>query len=210
MMRSVVAVGLAGLATTAFGQEEFSLSLVPSAATVTGSFTVGVYGDSSFGTHMLGGSFGLEIDSVCFPDSVTDVQWSPASWSSFNTDGGYADNGTYNQVIFGQLVIPGVPPFDVPAPGSELGSLIGTFSVSVEPLAFDRYELQLVVSDGPFSLEALDINTGETMRDTDGVLLLGGATVGSLCPSPGACSLLAISGLATTRRRRSVSTHIKE
>ncbi len=209
-MRSIIARGFAGLATIAVGQEQFSLSLVPSGSSATGNFTVGVYGDSSFGTHMLGGQFGMEITPLCSPDSIVDVQWSPASWSAFNTDGGYDGDGGYGPVIFGQLVIPGVPPFDVPAPGSELGGLIGTFTVEVELFSFDRYQMDLVLIDGPFSLEVIDINTGETMRDTAGTLLLGSAEFGSLCPSPGVCSLLAFSGLAATRRRRSESTHIEE
>jgi hypothetical protein len=79
-----------------------------------GSFTVTVFGDADTGSHLLGGAFGLSSDSAL----IDSMSWTNAAWSAFNTDGGYAGNGNYNEVIFGQLVIPGIFP---PAPGSELG-----------------------------------------------------------------------------------------
>lgn len=197
MKRAVSAIALAGIAMSAPAQD-FSLSLVPVTATIEcapGSFDIEVYGDATVGTHMLGGGFGLQSNS----SSIADMTWTPASWSLFNTDGGYAGNGNYNTVIFGQIII-GIPPFDVPPPESALGSLIGTFTVSIvdpqpEIMQFDLIGLS------PFSLEVVDVNTRETFRSSDGNLILNGTSI-LLCPSPSAIALFSLSGLVATGRRR--------
>ena len=193
-------VGVAGLASAASAQNTFSLSLFTAAPTVdtTGgevTFDIDVVGDASIGTHMLGGAFALQSNS----DLVVDMSWASASWDSFPTDGGYAGNGNYNQVIFGQLVIPGVPPFDVPAAGSELGSLIGTYSVTLAANAMGIIDFSLVPQD-PFSLEVLDVDSGLLYRSSDGELVLEGVTI--ITPAPSALALLGVSGLVCARRRR--------
>ena len=103
MKNAVALIAVAGIASVAAAQN-FSLSMTPSVSQTVegGNFTVTVYGDADMGSHILGGAFGLSSDSALI-DSMT---WSPAAWSAFNTDGGYAGNGNYNEVIFGQLVIP--------------------------------------------------------------------------------------------------------
>lgn len=176
----------------------FSLTLVPSTATVDTSggaatFTVTAYGDGGFGTHMLGGSFGMANNG----DSgvVQSMSWSPAAWSSFNTDGGDAGDGNYNDVIFGQLVIPGIFP---PAPGSELGSAIGSFTVTVDGAG--TVDFQMLASSGPFSLELVDAASGATAQD-GGTVSLGGATI-NVVPAPSAMALLGLGGLVAGRRRR--------
>lgn len=198
MNRVVTAAAIAGCASIAAAQN-FSLSLVPSVQTVDTSggpaiFTVSVYGDADYGTHLLGGAFSLQSDSAC----IVDMSWDNAAWSVFNTDGGYAGNGNYNQVVFGQLVIPGIFP---PAPGSELGSVIGTFVVTVDGGTGGQLDMQLVAGS-PFTLETVDAVTGNTFQSSSGTLSLGSATVYTCIPTPGACSALMIAGLATSRRRR--------
>ncbi len=200
-MKSTLAlVALAGLASAAAAQD-FTLSITgapmdidTTAGDVT--FTVDIMGDASVGTHFLGGSYYLNSDSAF----VTDMQWTNPSWSSFPTDGGYAGNGNYNQVIFGQLVIPNVPPFDVPAPGSELGGSLGTFQITVAGGSFGTLDLSLD-SASPFTLEVVDINTGETFQSVNGNLFLNGASV-NLVPAPSAMALLGLGGLVAGRRRR--------
>ena len=199
-MKTIALAAVAGLASVATAGNSFSLTLVPSASTVdvsggAATITIDVIGDSSFGTHMLGGAFSIGSGSGL----VTNMAWSPASWSSFNTDNGYAGNGDYNDVIFGQLVIPGVPPFDVPAPGSELGSSIGSFTVT-----FDGGSGVVdfgLMAGSPFTLEVLDLNSGTTAQSVNGSLTLNGASI-NVVPAPSAMALLGLGGLVAGRRRR--------
>ncbi len=190
-----IVFSLAGLASSTSAQN-FSLSIVPSSLTADTSggsavVTATVYGDADVGTHLLGGSFALESNS----QNVQNITWTPASWSAFNTDGAYAGSGNYNQVIFGQLVIPGIFP---PAPNSELGGEIGTFEITLTGLGQAHFQL---VAGSPFTLETVDAITGSTAIDTSGTLSLGSASFGIL-PAPGGLSLFALGGFYLSRRRR--------
>lgn len=202
MKNAMCVFAVAGLVGSASAQD-FSLSIAGAPTTVGATFgvtiTIDIIGDASVGTHMLGGSFALEI--VGGNSTVLDMTWIPAAWSAFNTDGGFDGNGNYNQVIFGQLVIPGVPPFDVPAAGSELGSLIGSFQIEISAInGFIALDLFLVAQD-PFSLEVLDVVTGETFQSSAGNLALNGASIYML-PTPSSLALIGLGGLAASRRRR--------
>lgn len=195
-MKTIAIAALAGLATAAAAQD-FSLTLVPSVGTVDTSggaatFTVTAYGDASFGTHILGGAFGISASSG--GDTVQGMSWANAAWSVFNTDGGDAGNGNYNTVIFGQLVIPGIFP---PAPGSELGSAIGSFTVTVDGAGVLVLDM---TAGSPFSLEAVDSVSGQTMND-GGTVSLGSATI-NVVPAPSAMALLGLGGIVAGRRRR--------
>ena len=195
-MKTIAIAALAGLATAAAAQD-FSLTLVPSTMTVdtTGgaaTFTVTAYGDASTGTHLLGGSFGIAASGDA--GVVQDMSWGAAAWSAFNTDGGYAGNGNYNAVVFGQLVIPGIFP---PAAGSELGAAIGSFTVTVDGAGVLNLDM---TAGSPFSLEVVDANTGATANDA-GTASLGSATI-NVIPAPSAMALLGLGGLVAGRRRR--------
>ena len=195
--RAITCFAFAGIASGAVAQN-FSLSIVASKSTIgpTGSFTLSVYGNADVGTHMLGGSFGLTSDS-----SVIDsMSWTPAAWTVFNTDNGYAGDGNYNDVIFGQLVIPNVPPFDQPTPGSELGSLIGHFTVVLNSFGEAILDFQLNAGS-PFTLEVIDIDTGVVTNNTQGTLFLGSTRV-IYVPGPGAAPFIGCLGLLAARRRR--------
>lgn len=193
---AVLLAGFAGLASQAAAQN-FSLTLASSFATLDpsgGTFTVTVYGDADVGTHMLGGAFTLVSNGDC----ISNMQWNPASWSVFNSDGGYAGSGDYNDVIFGQLVIPGIFP---PAPGSELGSAIGSFTMTLDPLIGDiQIDFELVAGQ-PFTLETVDAVTGQTYQSSSGNLSLGSLSLGVI-PAPGTLAMLGLGGLAAARRRR--------
>lgn len=198
MKHAITLITLAGLISAASGQT-FTLSIVPESDLFDGSTTqtLGVYGDADIGTHMLGGGFGLSTNSSML---ISNISWTPATWSSFNSDDfGYDGNGNYGQIIFGQLVIPGVPPFDVPAAGSEIGSAIGFFEIELtEPLnLLSRLDFNLVTFS-PFTLEVIDINAGTAFQDTDGTLVLNGLSI----PTPSTLALLGFGGLAARRRRR--------
>jgi hypothetical protein len=196
-MKTIAIAAIAGFAAAASAQSSFSLSIVGAPMTVdttmgAATFTVDVTGDSDFGTHILGGGFALSTGSSA---NVTAMSWANAAWSAFNTDGGYDGAGNYNNVIFGQLVIPGIFP---PAAGSELGSVIGSFQITVEGAGV--LDLSLVAA-APFALEAVDSVSGATANSSNGSLTLGGASV-NLVPAPSAMALLGLGGLAAGRRRR--------
>lgn len=200
MKNAVCILAVAGLVGAA-GAQEFSLSIVGAPSSIDNSggsvtVTMDIIGNADVGTHMLGGSFAF----VSGHPLIEDIRWTPASWSSFNTDGGYDGNGNHNPVIFGQLVIPGVPPFDVPAAGSELGSAIGSFQIVIGQGIFGSMDFNLVAQD-PFTLEVLDLVAGETYQSSAGNLALNGATI-SVTPTPSSLALLGLGGLAASRRRR--------
>ncbi len=193
--KAIVMLSLSGLATAASAQN-FSLSIVLSSQTADTSggsavVTATVYGDADIGTHMLGGSFSLASNS----QMVQGMTWTPAPWSAFNTDNGYAGNGNYNEIIFGQLVIPGIFP---PAPGSELGGEIGSFEITLAGLGQADFHL---VAGSPFTLETVDEFTGSLYKDTTGSLSLGSASVTAL-PASGVIPILAFGGFHLSRRRR--------
>lgn len=203
MKNTVLLIALAGL-TTAGTAQEFSLSFGEITGDVsTGSMlSVDVFGDASIGTHMLGGGFAVSAFTNNF--EVLDMTWAPAPWSAFNTDGGHAGSGNYDSVIFGQLNGgTGIPPFDQPSLGSELGSLIGSFQIEVGQLgSFWSLQLQLVEHEPfPFTLEVLDYPDGGTYQNELGNITLGSARV-DFIPAPSSLALLGLGGLAASRRRR--------
>ncbi|MCA9274802.1 MAG: PEP-CTERM sorting domain-containing protein [Phycisphaerales bacterium] len=195
MKNAVALIAVAGIASVAAAQN-FSLTVVPSATSVAegGTFTLSVYGDADQGTHMLGGAFSMSSDSAL----VDSISWSNAAWSAFNTDGGDAGNGNYNEVIFGQLVIPGIFP---PAAGSELGGLIGSFQVNLAAAGAGIIDFQLNASTGPFSLQSVDSVSGALFDNSNGQLSLGSTRV-TVTPAPSALALLGLGGIAAGRRRR--------
>ena len=196
MKRTATAIALAGFATCVIAQD-FSLFFVgPSEVMENSSFQVDVYGDASVGTHILGGSFG--INSALNNFEVLGMTWTPADWSAFNTDGGYAGDGNYNSVVFGQLVIPGIFP---PAAGSELGARIGTLDIQTGNFgSFWSIEMSFVAGD-PFTLETVDEVSGETFQSSNGNLTLGTFSA-KFIPAPGSLAMLAMGGVCATRRRR--------
>lgn len=191
---ALLVAGVAGFASQTSAQN-FVLTIVPSSTTIADgdSFSLSVYGNADVGTHLLGGAFSLNSDNAVI-DSIT---WNPAAWSQFNTDGGYAGNGNYNQVIFGQLVIPGIFP---PAPNSELGSLIGAFQVNTVAGGVGYVDFHLIAGS-PFTLESVDSITGHTFQSSTGDLTLGSTSV-LVYPTPGVLSGFAVCALVRTRRRR--------
>ena len=197
-MKPLVCSAIASCATAAAAQN-FSLTLVPSVQTIDTSagavtMTMSVFGDADVGTHMWGGSFGIESDS----SNVTDMSWTPASWSVYNIDGGYLGNGNYNEVVFGQLI---TGPNQAPWPGSENGMLIGSFEVLLSGFGSVDFELQAGSED---TLVIVDQFTGEFFYDTFGSLSLGSTQV-LLVPSSSVGSVLAVAGLVVIRRRRSTT-----
>jgi len=196
MKNALALIAVAGIASAASAQN-FSLSIsgAPTSVAEGAVFTVDIIGNADVGTHMLGGSFTMSSNSAL----VSSIAWTNAAWSSFNTDGGYAGGGNYDAVIFGQLVIPGVPPFDVPAAGSELGSAIGSFQITLGA-GTGVLDLNLGAED-PFTLQVLDVDSGALSDSSQGQLALNGASI-NVTPAPSAMALLGLGGLVAGRRRR--------
>jgi hypothetical protein len=193
---ATIVIGLAGLASAASAQN-FSLTLVPSAQTIDTSggavtMTVTVIGDADVGTYLSGGFFGIQTDSA----SIIDMQWQPAIWSTFNDDGGYAGNGNYNQVFFGQLLGNFFPPPD----SSLVGNPIGAFQVTIAEDQVGQAEMSIVPGD-PFAMETVDWVSGSLFNSNDGNLTLNSTTL-NFVPAPSAVSLLAFAGAVVARRRR--------
>ena len=196
MKNIVTVIAFSGLVATASAQD-FSLSMVRGGDVFsTTTITIDVVGDASVGTHMLGGRFGLSTNSNSL---VSDITWTAASWSNFNSDSGYDGEGNFDEIAFGQLVLPGVPPFDVPEVGSDLGQRIGSFQVQLsEPLTLmNGIDFSFVIYS-PLSLLVIDIDTGTSIDNTIGALTLNGLSV----PAPSSLALLGLGGLIVGRRRR--------
>ena len=196
IMRTGVAIGaLAGLAASASAQDFAYEILAPSVvnfATAT-SFTVTVIA-SGPGTHIAGGAFGMTIASDP-PSGIADVTWTPADWSTINTDGGF--NGTdYEPVIFGQLILPdfGFPP----AVGSELPAVVGTFTFLIGDASLFLVDLQLVDAGGDFALETFNDADDSFARD-GGSIRYGSARI--VIPAPASLTLLGLAPVLGRRRR---------
>jgi hypothetical protein len=197
MKQAIGVIGLCGLASSALGQN-FYLSMEPSEVNVHTGFgdvtiSVEVYGDADVGDYLLGGSFGIESNHA----GIIDMQWNPAAWSAFNIDNGFAGNGNYNSVFFGQLLTGG--PFP-PDSRSVLGSVIGTFEVTFAEGSLGHVDMEFVEGD-PFTLSTVGWPVLNEYQSNNGTLHLSGLSI-NLVPAPGTGALLAIAGLATTRRRR--------
>jgi hypothetical protein len=156
------------------------------------TITMTVFGDAGFGSHMLGGAFGVANSGDVISSSMS---WTAAAWSQFNTDGGDAGNGNYNTVVFGQLVL---PPVFLPGAGSENGGAIGSFTVVIDAAGTANFDL---TAGSPFTLEGVDATTGATQND-GGNISLGSASVTAIVPAPSAMALLGLGGLVAGRRRR--------
>ena len=198
MKYAITTLAVAGLATVA-GAQDFSITMNSSNEILSFStITIDVTADASVGTHFLGGGF--TVDAALSGFEILDMTWTAAAWSQFNTDEGHDGDGNYGQVIVGQLVIPGVPPFDVPAVGSSLGESLGSFQIQIGQLSASwSIDLDMVATD-PFALEVIDVNTGTSFRSSNGNLTLNGFH--AAVPTPSAMALLGLGGLAATRRRR--------
>ncbi|MBL4699078.1 MAG: PEP-CTERM sorting domain-containing protein [Phycisphaerales bacterium] len=202
MKNTVLLIALAGLTTAAMA-EDFVLSIAGAPATIDATngatITIDIIGDSTHGEYMMGGAFSMASGS----SFITGMSWTPASWSAFNTDNGYAGNGDYNLVVFGQLSNQGPA-----APGSELGMVIGSFQIQIAAGSVGVIDLE-ILGGLPFALETAfwlfdGFPTGgafDVMNSSNGNLILNGASI-NVVPAPSSLALLGLGGLAIGRRRR--------
>ena len=195
MMKLLPAVILASSVTAQTFSLEFEVDSIDGLG-AGDTFSVAVIGDASVGTHMLGGTFAVSASGAS--QYIESMQWYRSDWDVFPSDGGYAGNGNYNQVIFGQFVLgcPGCGPH----PDSALGLAVGHFEITLadDYSPSDAIYLDLVTLD-PFTLEVYDEISGQTYNDSmGGELVLGRLTI----PAPSTLGAVGAMGLIASRRRR--------
>ena len=196
MKKGIALTAVAGLATVAAGQDFGYQVVAPSEVNLltATSFTVTVIANGP-GTHIAGGAF--VTNGSGDTDTVSGMSWAAADWSSINTDDGFAGNASYNQVIFGQLILPdfGFPPAD----GSDLPAVVGTFTVTLSG-SEGVVEFQLADAGGDFALETFNDDDDSFARD-DGAISYGSARV-TIIPAPASLAMVGLGGLVALRRRR--------
>jgi hypothetical protein len=162
------------------------------------TFSVDVVGDAEpdLGTHMLWGSFGLEISEGSL---VQSVEWTSSPWSEFTETSGYQGNGSFGFVEFGQFARTG----DTVLDGSQLGQRIGSFEITISStdLRSGELELDLLMTDS-IALSTIDSDTDISYYSTPETLSLEGFSV-NITPAPSSFAILGLLGCGCTRRRRS-------
>ena len=205
MKNTIVLAAVAGIASAAAAQSG-SLTLVPSVTTidssVSTSFTMSVYANADFGTHIAGGAFSLA--NAGGAGIVTDMDFASVGWGEGGeNDRGHDADGNYTGVVFGQIIIPA---FNLqPSPDSAIDGdvFVGSFMVTIAAGSEGLIDWTTGV-DGisPFVLEIYDAgdesSTSLLNGDFDGH---GGARV-NVVPAPSALALLGLGGIAAGRRRR--------
>ena len=202
MKNTLALIAVAGIATVASAQSG-SLSMTSSAATVDTSgaaatFTLSVWGDADFGTHIAGGGFALSATGGA--GIVTSMAASVPAWGALGfQDNGATGDGNYAGVIFGQLIF---PPVIAPAAESALGNgavLLATFSVTAAADSAGTVDWSTADAGGDFILEIYDDANGSFTQLT--AADFGGVSV-NFVPAPSAMALLGLGGLVAGRRRR--------
>ena len=207
MKNTIVLAAVAGIASAAAAQSG-SLTLVSSVDTIDStastSFTVSVYGDADFGTHIAGGAFSLA--NAGGAGIVADMAWANEAWGAGGlNDRGDGGEGNYDGVVFGQIIIPAFGL--LPSPDSALGDapvLIGTFTVNI--VAGSEGLIDWSTGADGVSPFVLEIYNGDDQSSTS---LLNGdfqghgrSMVNVVVPAPSSMALLGLGGIVAGRRRR--------
>lgn len=163
------------------------------------SFSIDVIGDAEegLGSHMLWGSFGVIATGNATIESMT---WQSAPWSEFTHNGGYAGEGLYNSIEFGQFARLSSQLRD----GSELGQRIGTFEITLNQGASldGSFSFELFVDPFQIGLSTIEASTNASYYSTPETLVLEGFTT-NIVPAPGSSVLIVGAGSLGFRRRRS-------
>jgi len=200
MKNAIVMTAVAGIASAAAAQSG-SFSIVPSVSTIDSSvstnFTLSVYGDADFGTHIAGGEFALSATGGSMVNGMTGAT---AAWGALGlNDRGHTGGGNHAGLVFGQLIF---PPFIDPDAASALPGpvLLGIISVSIDANSTGVINWTTAAGQGTFELEIYD-SSNESFTQLVGVGA-GNATVNVVVPAPSALALLGLGGLVAGRRRR--------
>lgn len=203
-MKAVVCVVLAGIVSGA-GAQSASLSIVSNPEYVSGSmmssFTLSIYAQVDFGTHIAGGEFAVTQVTDSF-SHITDMEGAAANWGLIGqNDRGYAGGGDYRGLVFGQLI---APPFFPPSEDSRISNqqsvLIGTVVVSIDPNFGGFNQFDVTFGQGPFVLEIYDEADGSLTQLTTTDVSYGSVVVG--IPVPSTLAIVGLGKIVLGRRRR--------
>jgi len=207
MRTNIVLAAVAGLASCAAGQSG-SLSIVASQSvvdtTMTTSFTLSVYADADFGTHITGAAFNL--GAVGGDESVIDMVATGAAWGGLGFEDLGHTGGGNTGMIMGQIVF---LPFIPPAAASALGNgpvYLGSFAVTLAANSSNNIDWTLAGGIGTFALEIIDVNANPNGNPPGEITQLTDIEFGSVSlvyiPAPSSLALLGLGGLVVGRRRR--------
>jgi len=197
MKNAITLAAIAGIASAAAAQTG-ALSIVPSDlvvdSTVQTSFTLSVYGNADFGTHVAGGEFAISATGGSMVNAMTG---DTAAWGALGlNDRGHTGGGNHAGLVFGQLIF---PPFIPPAAESALGPvLLGVMTVSIDADSAGIIDFSTTNGLG-FIMEIYNEADGSFTQLT--AADFGGAQV-EIVPAPSAMALLGLGGLVAGRRRR--------
>lgn len=189
-------LAVAGLPTSSLQAQNFSFSLIPSTTQVApgAAFTATMYADANLGTHLISSIFRLNA-STLGNSPTSNITWTPAPWSTwFNKDGGYANNGNYNEVAFSYFHTDNDP---APLVGSALGHF--TFTVSEDWDGRSTFFAPVRVQ--PFSIETYDPITNEYFRGSGSDIEIQGFRINQI-PAPSTSALLTLLLIPACRRQR--------
>ena len=206
MKNAIALAAVAGIATAAAAQSG-SLSIVASQATVdstmTTSFTLSVYGDADFATHITGAAFNLNASGG---DMVTDMVASGAAWGGLGFEDQGHTGGGNTGMIMGQITF---LPFIAPDAASALGNgpvFLGSFAVTIAADSSGTIDWSLAGGIGTFALEVIDVNANPGGNPPGLITQLASPDFGSVSvnvvPAPSAMAVLGLGGLVAGRRRR--------
>jgi len=205
MSRNIVLAAVAGLASGAAAQSA-SLSIVASNSYggPSNSFTLSVYGDADFGTHITGAAFSLNATGGGDIESMTATS---ASWGALGFDDLGHTGGGNTGMIMGQITF---LPFIQPDAASALGNgpvFLGSFLVTVaDDAGYGVATWTIGGGIGTFALEVIDVNANPGGNPPGEVTGIAAPSFGSISvvivPAPSAMALLGLGGLVVGRRRR--------
>jgi len=202
MKNTIVLAAVAGIASAAAAQSG-SLSIVPSVSTidstVSTSFTLSVYANADFGTHVFGGGFNMA--NAGGAGIVSDMNFAVETWAAFGAnDFGHAGDGNHDGIRYGQFFIPGLTP---PLAESALVDgqlLIGVFTVDIAANSAGIIDWSTLNNPGSTSLLEIFDNGDNSTTQLQGEQ--GSARVTVVVPAPSSMALLGLGGLVAGRRRR--------
>ncbi len=206
MKNAIALAAVAGIATAAAAQSG-SLSIVASQATVdstmTTSFTLSVYGDADFATHITGAAFNLNATGG---DMVTDMVAAGAAWGGLGFEDQGHTGGGNTGMIMGQITF---LPFIAPDAASALGNgpvFLGSFAVTIAADSSGTIDWSLAGGIGTFALEVIDVNANPGGNPPGLITQLASPDFGSVSdtvvPTPSSLALVGLGGLVAGRRRR--------